>query len=240
MNLLKRTLVTLFTGLGVVAGASATPILIDFEDVAVATGTTVSPGIMFESGGFRFSTSLAGTAFESSGLALSNDYSVGPPPSDLYPHSGSTYLGGLSFARVGVFGVSYLNTVTMESVDGLSFSLNSLDAAETFIEVTGGLLRNITFEGTTVSGNEISTMIELDGVLDGAGPGEDFESLSFGADWSNLASLSIYSRDFFNFWHIDNIRLNTGEPISGTVASSGTFSLLILGLMLLRRKIPAH
>lgn len=103
--------------------------------------------------------------------------------------------------------------LTFEHVDGLEFDLIELDLAEySTLEIPAPTR----FEGIKQDGTVISFEVALDGVIDGDGPGEDFQKVIFPPAWTGLAKVRILNEG----WAIDNIQVR-GFGVEASHESAG-------------------
>ena len=179
---------------------SANAVIIDFEDIAVSAGTNNIGGDR-TSGGFLFDSStnhshLVNDAFDS--------------------FNGTTWLG--------LDDTSGNNAITMSSVSGALFSLNSLDLTE-FVGTPNGVQVAVT--GFLSGGGTVNQLLILDDIADGSGPLNDFQLVNFNSTWSNLTSVSFdATAGGGDRWYgIDNVTVN-----ETTVPEPTSLALLGLGL----------
>lgn len=90
--------------------------------------------------------------------------------------------------------------LSLTHLDGLAFDLMELDLAEyNTLEVP----EPVRFEGRKDDGTVLSFTVPLDGVIDGNGPIDDFQKVTFPPEWTGLVELRILSSG----WAIDNIKV---------------------------------
>lgn len=130
--------------------------------------------------------------------------------------------------------------VTMTNAGGGLFSLSSFDGAELWLDdnsaAAGGFgnAAMIRVVGNLFGGGTITADFALDGLKDGAGGGDDFQTFLFGAGWTNLTSAVWSGRDqagLLASMSFDNIN-------ASTVPEPSTLLLLapaLLGLAVRRR-----
>ncbi|HRP27395.1 MAG TPA: FxDxF family PEP-CTERM protein, partial [Burkholderiaceae bacterium] len=127
--------------------------------------------------------------------------------------------------------------VTMTQAGGGLFSLDGLDVAELWR--AGEPLNDfyqVSLTGNQFGGGVLSMLIELDGVADGPGGANDFQTIALGG-WTNLMSVTITGVNAvggFGDYSIDNLLVNV-------VPEPGTYALMLAGLGLVgfmaRRRI---
>jgi len=104
--------------------------------------------------------------------------------------------------------------------DSTLFQLHSVDLAE--YSILFDRPEDITFIGHKADSTVVTTTFTLDGIIDGTGPIEDFQTFYFGPEFSDL----VYVEVPFEFYALDNLILTPiPEPCS--------FLLLGLGLIIL-------
>jgi hypothetical protein len=131
------------------------------------------------------------------------------PPLAGWPDNGSSYI----LAALGeslMFGLD----------DGATFRLVSVDLAEFSTLYAEPLV--VRFIGYRADGSGVTNDLVTDGIIDGTGPLEDFQNLSFGPEFSDLVQVRIPT----SLWTMDNLRLSIPEPT--------TVSLGVCGLVLWR------
>ncbi|HWN96484.1 MAG TPA: Calx-beta domain-containing protein [Methylomirabilota bacterium] len=115
----------------------------------------------------------------------------------VYPAGGSAYL------QTGFGG-----SLEFFQSDGSTFDLLSVDLAEysTAFQHPG----TITFSGTREDGSTVTTYFVTDGVIDGAGPLIDFQTFSFGPEFSNLVRVEVPTITY----SLDNLQVAIGRDPS--------------------------
>ena len=78
-------------------------------------------------------------------------------------------------------------SVTLTSISGALFTLESVDIGEVVDSLSASEVEII---GTLNDGSTVSTTVILDGITDGIGIAVDFQTISFDASWTGLASVS--------------------------------------------------
>ena len=94
-----------------------------------------------------------------------------------YPENGTAYL------QAGIGG-----TLEFHLTHGSAFNLVSVDLAEYSMVFTSP---TITFNGFKADGTIVSATFTFDGMIDGIGPLADFQTFSFGPDFSNLVRVEV-------------------------------------------------
>jgi len=144
--------------------------------------------------------------------------------------NGTQFLGAEAAGGLG-------KAVTMTQAGGGLFSLDGLDVAELWR--AGEPLNDfyqVSLTGNQFGGGVLSMLIELDGVADGPGGANDFQTIALGG-WTNLMSVTITGVNAvggFGDYSIDNLLVNV-------VPEPGTYALMLAGLGLVgfmaRRRI---
>lgn len=115
-----------------------------------------------------------------------------PLNSGIYPQTAHAP-GYPSNGTINVRSISGDAGMQIRHKDGLPFSIYQIDLAEYSIVVGP---RPVTFVGRRTDGTTISQTFTLDGVMDGTGPVEDFQTFSFPTGFSNLDRLTITTEGF--------------------------------------------
>ena len=111
-------------------------------------------------------------------------------------------------------------TVDMTSTQAETFDLVQLDVSEaTFLANTV----QVRFTGTHPDGTTEVLLHDVDMILDGIGPLNDFETLVFGPEWSNLATLTMQSTGGVKEAEVvyDNIIVREGGGLQHSVTATG-------------------
>ncbi len=140
------------------AGAATVGVIIDFDELPGGSNPQV-PEVITQ--GFRFTSE--------------HFHIIGDPPIC----SGGCADNG-SPVYIAHEGGSAGRTIFMSRVDGKSFSISALDAAEAFIDPPAGFPNadSVRVTGHFAAGGSIMAIFELDGIVDGAGGADDFETFS--------------------------------------------------------------
>jgi hypothetical protein len=199
----------------IATAAPASASTINFEDLGVPVGTQINPasGVGVTTGGFN--------------------YTPGPSnPSgfnDLHITNAETFW---SFNGTTIGGTH--DDVVLTKVGGKAFSIASFDYAgfpggEASFRVSG-----VRADSTTIFASFIP-----DGLVDGPGGVQDFETFSLTGDWSNLVSVTwtLTGPGISGLFALDNIVVDT----TVTVPEPGSLALVSLALMgvaaAIRRKV---
>ncbi|WP_295761032.1 PEP-CTERM sorting domain-containing protein [Undibacterium sp.] len=191
--------------------------VIDFEDIATSAGNAVFDSSPDASGGFLFTS-------PSNHIHRVNQFGS-------FGDSGSTNLmihdnGG---ANAG-------NGLTMTKVGGGTFGMSSAWLSEGFSNFGA---KQVHIVGSLFGGGSVVLDFTLDGIFDGAGGLNDFQTVNFDGSWNNLTSVAfngIGGTANEHAWSIDNI--NVGEAAT-TVPEPSTLALMALamvGLGFMRRR----
>jgi len=136
-------------------------------------------------------------------IGLTGFVRMGQNPPSWAPDNGSAYLQ----AALG-------SDLTFRFSTGSPFSLMSVDLAEYSTVVPDA--RTVHFIGYRVDGSIVTQDFTTDGIIDGTGPGVDFQTFQFGPEFSGLTRVEIPTF----VWSLDNLVV---------VPEPGTWSLIILG-----------
>lgn len=190
-------------------------VTIDFEDVAVATGVNdVLDGAAANvtSRGYNFN------------VASDHSHLI----NDRFDSWNGTTWFGLD---------RELDVVTMTPVAGGTFSLLRAQFSE-FSNSNEGA-DEVRVVGNLSGGGTVGKTVQLDGIADGAGAANDFQSEGFDGSWSNLVSVTFVganggtsTNESTDRWSLDNVVVdNVPEPATLLLASCG-----ILGMLSSRRR----
>ena len=131
-----------------------------------------------------------------------------------YPENGTTYLQ----AGLG-------SDLRFRFINLTTFDLFSVDLAEYSTVVPDAV--TVHFIGYRLDGSIVTQDFTTDGIIDGTGPIQDFQTFHFGPEFSGLTRVEIPTFG----WSLDNMVVAVPEP--------STFALLIAGapiLWALRRR----
>ncbi len=200
--------------------------IVDFEDIPVAVNSAIDD-VDYSSGSLFFDISDDHSHFANGDVYVleepmaCNDttfffakgsYDPGPPEGWTHPSVVITLEGGGPF-----------------DLHALDMTESLLSAAATEVEIAGSLQ----------GGGTVSTVVVLDGILDGVGAQDDFEAVSFDDRWMNLTSVRIQALSGWNEaeWGIDNLEIGyIPEPSLSLLQGVGLGCLLILGAI--KRQSP--
>jgi len=143
-----------------------------------------------------------------------------------YTESGFTFTGGM--LRIGMNhvnrpdnGTSHVSFTFGNRFTGITrqggavFTLKSADIAEYSMFAT---TPTVTWEGTTATGQTVTTSFTLDQVIDGTGPIADFQTFTFPASFTNLVS----ARTITDACAIDNVVFQTASSGSSATLAADT------------------
>ncbi len=125
-------------------------------------------------------------------------------PDSRLVENGTQYLAAEAAGGLG-------QPVTMTASSGGLFSLNGLDIAELWLPGQGPFdFKNVTLTGNVFGGGVLSAIFALDGIGDGAGGVNDFQTVTL-SGWNNLTSVVISGMDAngnFGDYAVDNLIVN--------------------------------
>ena len=130
-------------------------------------------------------------------------------------------------------GTAYLQALAGDSLmfsfsNGSLFSLNAVDLAEYSTSFPNPL--TVHFVGYRSDGSTVTTDFTTDGIIDGTGPLADFQTFTFGPQFTDLNRVEIPT----SLWSLDNL-IVTPIPEPSTIGMFA-FGVLLLGWRLRRRK----
>ena len=131
-----------------------------------------------------------------------------------YLEDGVLFTGGFSHYDMGIPRTSknassgalrfpFFSRMRMRLVDGTAFSLGAIDLAE-FNNANQGSPLTVSFTGLRSDSTVVSQRFILDGLVDGPGGINDFETFSFSSDFDHLVYVDISSTMF----SMDNLEIN--------------------------------
>ncbi|MBX3616498.1 FxDxF family PEP-CTERM protein [Nitrosomonas sp.] len=173
---------------------------ITFDDLA-PTGNGISTAVT--SDGFNF---------------VGDHFHIIDTPDSRVVSSGSNYLSAEAALGLG-------RSVTMSHAGGSLFNLIGLEVGELWLPSESlNDFSDVILTGNQFGGGVLSTTIHLDGIRDGVGGVNDFQSEAIG--WTNLVSVTITgmnSSGAFGDYSIDSINVSL-------VPEPETYALLLAGL----------
>jgi len=144
--------------------------------------------------------------------------SGGQPHLSAFPRNGTAYL-------VAAFG----NSLSVTSAFGARFGAVSVDLAE--FSTLYPVPLTVQFVGYKPDGSTVTTAFVTDGIIDGSGPLNDFETFYFDARFADVTRVEVPTHR----WSLDNMVFSNvvPEPSTGALVVVGA---AILGFRLFRRK----
>ena len=132
-------------------------------------------------------------------------------------------------------GTAYLQAAFTESLmfsptNGSLFGVFSVDLAEYSIGFQNPL--TVSFFGYRFDGSVVTTNFTTDGIIDGTGPINDFQTFYFGSEFNNLSRVEIPT----SLWSLDNLTVAVPEP--STFALLLTSGVLFAAFRFRKRKLP--
>ncbi|MFL0801206.1 MAG: hypothetical protein K6L80_12195 [Agarilytica sp.] len=171
----------------IVSNVAAQNVLIEFEP---HDGERFSSSILnWQEGGMVFQTE--------EGVMLHTDPSK-TEPNDHFADNSTPYIRD-----------SFDTTIILTNLNSDPFSIISMSVAE-FSDFRAQFPTVINFTGVTNDGEEVFQSVMLDGIFDASGPLDDFETIAFGSEFSNLSSMRIRSGDLGGLtdgFSMDNIQV---------------------------------
>lgn len=190
-----------------IASQSFAAVTLDFDAPSVPFQQGYGEGDLYSEDGFQFGTVNAPGHV---GAMIR----FNPPAQNVVvPDNGSIHLG-----------ISMFTTPYLQREDGGVFNLNSLSVGEYSQFAANASQLNIS--GTLAGGGSVSAVLSIDGIFDGAGGLDDFQS--YDLNWENLVRVDFNSE----LVSIDNLQVEAiPEPV--TVA----FLLCAMGVFVVRRNV---
>jgi hypothetical protein len=144
------------------------------------------------------------------------------------PGNGFIRNGGGTLSGFPDNGTAYLqasggDSLVFSFLNGSPFSLNSVDLAE--FSTLYNYPATIQLIGYRSDGSTVTANLTTDGIIDGNGPLADFETFSFGPEFSDLKRVEIPSYG----WCLDNLVVSVPEP--------SVVSLMLIGGLLFYKRL---
>ena len=184
------------------------PIHITFDGPPIQPPGTAALVQRYEEAGMTFTP-----------IGLTGFVRVGENPVPGRPDNGSSYLQAL----LG-------SDLRFQFSSGSPFALMSVDLAEYSTVVPDAV--TVHFIGYRADGSIVTQDFTTDGIIDGTGPGVDFETFHFGPEFSNLTRVEIPTFG----WSLDNLVV-VPEPETWGLILLGAFVATILSRRGRRRKV---
>lgn len=131
-----------------------------------------------------------------------------------FPRNGTAYL----YAQLG-------DSLSVNSLNGARFGMVSVDLAEFSTLYQTPL--TVQFVGYKPDGSTVTTAFVTDGIIDGAGPLNDFETFYFDSRFADVIRVEIPTHR----WSLDNM------VFSNVVPEPSTWALLLLGAALFGQRV---
>lgn len=153
--------------------------------------------LTFDSPGFTGGPGTYNPSLEEQNFVLSSTDGLDIPVGNesTYPNNGTYHLRNA------------WNTLTIRHIEGLPFSISSIDLAE--FSTSLATPATVSFTGYKMDGTQVTQSFVTDGVIDGPGPLEDFETFAFDNDFTNLSQVVMSSKGMS-----DNIVVLVEDPES--------------------------
>jgi hypothetical protein len=167
-----------------------------------------------------------GTAFTTTNYSESGMLFLPLPPSFGYGRIGSSPEGGRPDDGSAYLQAALTDSLLFSASGGSPFELVSVDLAEYSMLYQEPL--TVHFIGYYSNGSTVTTSFITDGIIDGTGPLADFQTFTFGSEWTDLIRVDMPGWR----WSLDNV-------VIGGVPEPSSAALLLLGggfLWLARRK----
>lgn len=213
---------------GLPAAANATLLAFDFEGLSAGgNGALVANGFVFDAGDADWFPGWS----PASGEWIGHYHIADPTDTSRAANNGTKYFifdYFLDDSRLNIY-----------SESGQAFGMSRLDLAEWEGVCRSGdppqLMERgcgVTFVGQLSAGGTISRHLMLDGIADGAGGLDDFQTFAFDEQWNELAMFSIVSSHGYLNPGLDNVVLRAvPEPATWALLGFGA-----LGSFALRRR----
>jgi hypothetical protein len=181
------------SGTGGLTGDVNSSTLVLGDDSAVHVDEALAPGATFRISceGQPWGTSYGVNEYVESGIQFTGQPNLAHNGGGIsnYPDNGTGYLQG-------AYRLAFLD------LQGRALTLKAVDLAE--YSTVYAYPDTVTFVGTKVDGSTVSQTFVTDGACDGLGGMPDFETFTFGEEWSDLVRIDVQGDYGFS---IDNIIL---------------------------------
>lgn len=205
---------TVLLGFAMAISGAANAVVITFDEYdrfQLVSNTT------FTNSGYEFTTSASTSIFDNTCCRPE------------FPNNGDLYLAVNYYSHGGF---------TLTNADSSAFDLLSFDIAETFMGLESSHWADyVRVEATYADASTFSQDFALDGIQDGSGPANDFQTYLTGNEFTNLQSvhfMGIGDSTSFQGFTIDNIDIETTSVPEPTAIA--LLSLGLIGLGFSRKK----
>jgi len=129
---------------------------------------------------------------------------MNPSPSSGAPDDGTAYLAA-----------AFTQSLKFSLTNGSTFDLVSVDLGEYSTAFAQPI--TVHFVGYRSDGSTVTTDLVTDGIIDGTGPLADFQTFTFGPEFTGLTRVEIPTWA----WSLDNLYVSAPEPGSGPLFLAG-------------------
>ena len=141
---------------------------------------------------------------------------VGSNPAAFRPDNGTAYI------QTGLGQSLAFSLVDYCCLNATSFDLISVDLAEYSTTVPDP--RTVRFTGYRPDGSSVTAFFTTDGIIDGTGPLNDFQTFYFGEEFSGLTRVKIPTYG----WSMDNLVVAIPEPSISLLLGAGALTFWCL------------